>query len=83
MTLVSELQQGLSKIQASIGDVEVVLKAAEQEAETVVKSFEVSLSPTGSATGSAVTIVHGTADPAPPTPEPVEPSNAGDTPPAS
>lgn len=71
MTL-SELIAGLQRFTQIAGDLPVIFKAVEGEAETVLHDIGININPTaGSATGS-VTINHGVA--------PVAPAPATDTP---
>ena len=68
----SELQTVLSKVSQIAGDVDVVLKAAEGDLETVITDLGIHLDPTSGNAGSTLTIEHGTAPPEPP-PAPVVP----------
>ena len=69
---ISELTQLLSKVTQLGGDLEVVLKAAEGEAETVITDLGIHLKPTGGGVQSTLTIEHGSAPPLAPEPAPVE-----------
>lgn len=60
---VSELVGLLSKVQQFASDVDVVLKAAENEAETVISDLAIHIAPDGT-TGGTLEITHGTAPPA-------------------
>lgn len=75
---ISELQGLLSKVQNVVGDAEVILKAAEGGAETVLHTVGIELGASGDPTSQAVTVTHG--EPAA-TPEPVAPQ-VGETAPA-
>lgn len=80
MTL-TELLSGLQKISQYAGDLPVVIKDIETEAETVFHSIGLQIDPSGAANGK-VTINHATTSPpAPAEPVPVEPTPA-DMPPA-
>lgn len=63
---ISDLTSLLSRVQSIAGDVEVVLKAAESEVETVITDLGIHLDPTSAAAGGTLTIEHGTAPPPPP-----------------
>ena len=60
----SDLQQLLTKVQTIAGDVEVVLKDAVSEAETVITDLGIHLDPTTAQAGGTLTIEHGVAAPA-------------------
>jgi hypothetical protein len=60
---ISDLTALLSRVQSIAGDVEVVLKAAETEVETVITDLGIHLDPTSAAAGGTLTIEHGTATP--------------------
>lgn len=77
----SELQALFSKVNSIAGDVEVVLKSAEDEVETVITDLAVHLDPTTGATGGTLEVTHGAASPAPP-PDPAD-AAADDTAPDS
>lgn len=61
---ISDLSAMLSKVTQLAGDLEVVLKAAEGEAETVITDLGIHLSPASGTAGSTLTIEHGTPPPA-------------------
>lgn len=62
---ISDVQALLSKVSNVAGDVELVLKAVEGEAETVIHSVGIELGAAGDATSAAATITHGPAPEAP------------------
>jgi hypothetical protein len=70
----SELQSLLGRIQQLAGDVDVVLKAADSEAETVITDLGIHLDATSAAPTSTLTITHGTA-PAPAAADPPAPED--------
>jgi hypothetical protein len=67
---VSELQGLLSKVQSVAGDVEVILKSAETEAQTVISDLAIHLDPSTGQTGGSLEVTHA------PAPEPVAESKA-------
>ena len=56
---ISELQALLSKVANVVGDAEVILKAVESEAETVLHSVGITLGSNGDPATSTVTVEHG------------------------
>lgn len=82
---ISEVQGLLSKVQSITGDVEVVLKAAESEAETIIQSVAIELGADGG-TPTTVTVAHAPAPeptPAAPVEQPTgQETNAPTDPPA-
>lgn len=62
---ISDLSQLLSRVQQTAGDLEVVFKAAEGDAETVITDLGIHLDPTSGETVGKLEIAHGTAPPAP------------------
>lgn len=74
MTL-SELQGLLSKVQSIAGDVEIVLKDAVSEAETVITDLGIHLDPTSATAGGTLEVTHGPA----PVPAAAEPAAADPT----
>lgn len=62
---ISDLSAVLSRVQQIAGDVDVVFKDAESEAETVINDLGLHLDPSGSSDGGKLTITHGDAPPAP------------------
>jgi hypothetical protein len=68
---ISDLTALLSRVQQIAGDVDVVLQAADTEAETVITDLGIHLDPASGSVGSSLTITHGTA-PAPPPAAPVD-----------
>lgn len=64
----SDLQSILSRVQQAVGDVEVILAAAEGEAGSFIKDVEVHLNPGDPTAAGTATIIHGDAPDAP-TPE--------------
>lgn len=65
---ISELQSLLSKVANVVGDAEIILKAVEGEAETVLKTVGIELGSGGDPTAAGVTISHGAPEPAAPAP---------------
>lgn len=65
---ISELQALLAKVTNVVGDAEVILKAVESDAETVLKTVGIELGAGGDPTAAGVTISHGAPPPADPTP---------------
>lgn len=63
---ISDLQGLLGKVQSIAGDVEVVLKAAETEVETVITDLGIHLDPSSGNAGGTLEVTHGTAAPADP-----------------
>jgi hypothetical protein len=59
MTTISELQGLLTRVQQSVGDVEVKFKHAETEVYTEAKDILISLTLDPAASPSSVTITHG------------------------
>lgn len=79
---ISELVAELNKAQAAVGDLPVVFKAIEGDAETFLHTLGIELAPGQSSINSTISINHGTTDPTPaPEPDPVTtdaPAPAGD-----
>lgn len=73
---ISDLSNLLTKVQSIAGDVEVVLKHAEQEAETVITDLGIHLDPQSATTTGSLVIEHDTAPPVAAEPEtsPTEPT---------
>lgn len=69
----SELIAGLNKLTQFAGDLPVVIKDVESEAETVLHSIGVNIDPTSGTANGSVTINHGTAPE--PAPEPAAPAD--------
>lgn len=63
---ISELAGLLAKVQNIAGDVDVVLKDAASEVETVITDFVMHLSPSDGSVTGGVSIEHGPAPAAPP-----------------
>lgn len=76
--LISELINALGKINQIAGDIPVVLKHVEQEAETELVSLGLHIDPTSGSTGGKITLEHGAAPVAP-----VQTPEAPVTPPAA
>lgn len=74
MTL-NELIQGLNKLTQFAGDLPVVIKDAETEAETVLHSIGINVDPSGNAANGSITLNHA---PAPAATEPATESAATD-----
>ena len=68
--LISELVSALNRVTQLAGDIPVVLKDVETEAETVLLSLGIKIDPAADTASSSVTIEHG------PAPEPVTPAPA-------
>lgn len=69
---ISEVQALLTKVQQVAGDADVVLRAAEGAAETVIQTVGIELGAGGNPASSEVTITHGPPAPAP-APAPAQP----------
>jgi hypothetical protein len=67
---VSQLIAALQKVSQLAGDVPVVLKHAESEAETVLQSIGVHINPTTGETSGEAVLEHGDAPDTPPAPDP-------------
>lgn len=66
---ISDLSALLTRVQQIAGDVDVVLKAAEGEAETVISNLGINLKPDASGPAGSLVIEHGEAS-APPEADP-------------
>lgn len=77
----SELIAGLNKLTQFAGDLPVVIKNVESEAETVLHSIGINIDPSSGTANGSVTINHGTApEPAPePAPAADQPADARNT----
>lgn len=76
---ISDLSSLLTKVQSIAGDVEVVLKSAETELETVITDLAVHISPETGSTGGTLEVEHAPAVPAP-LADPSPPSASDETP---
>lgn len=65
---VSEIIAALSRVQQIAGDLPVVFKEIESDAETVLQSIGVNIDPNSGAAGGSVTLQHSTAPAAPAAP---------------
>lgn len=65
---ISDLAALLSKVQQIAGDVDVVLEDAQTEASSVITDLGIHLDPSSGVPGGTLTIQHGQAPPAPPSP---------------
>lgn len=75
--LISELLAALGKVNQLAGDIPIVLKHVESEAETELLSLGLHIDPTSAEVGGSVTLEHGTPPAAPaPTPTPADPQPA-------
>lgn len=70
----SELQQILSKVQTFAGDVEVALRAAVTEAETVISDLSVHLDPTSGEAAGKLVVTHAAATDTPAEPAAADPA---------
>lgn len=77
---ISQLAAALQKVQAAIGDADVVFKDAEADAQTVLSAIELQLGPDGNPTTSGVSLVHAKASEADKSDD--TPALTADTPPA-
>lgn len=68
---ISDLSALLAKVQSIAGDVDVVLKAAETAAETVITDLGIHLDPTTAVAGGTLEIQHAPATPPPPEAPPI------------
>lgn len=67
----SDLATLLARVQQFAGDVDIVLRDAETEAESVITDLGIHFDPTSGQTGGQLTVTHGQAPAAPPAePEP-------------
>lgn len=64
---VSELLSVLQRVQQVAGDVPVIVKDLEHDAETVLQSIGLHIDPSGGQAGGSVVLEHATAKPADPT----------------
>jgi hypothetical protein len=62
---ISDVTAALTKVSQLVGDVPVVLRDLETDAETELKSLEVSIDAATGQTSSIVTVTHGPPAPAP------------------
>lgn len=67
---ISEFVAELNKVQAAVGDLPVVFKAVEGDAESFLHTIGIELAPSSSKVQSTVSINHTTEAPAEPEPEP-------------
>jgi hypothetical protein len=81
MTL-NELIQGLNKLTQFAGELPVVIKDAETEAETVLHSIGINIDPAGGTANGSISLNHAPAPAAVPAPAPAEPAVPAEVDPA-
>ena len=80
MVTITQLVAALQKVNQIAGDIPVVVKHVEQDAETALLHFGLDLDPASGSTGSKLILTHGPAPAAPAAPDPAPASPAGEAP---